>query len=256
MCLINTRPASRAHALSQSLAQRGVQVLNLPLLELKPFAFDAALAKLYAQLPTASAIVVVSPTAVEMGMRYLQQAGLSLAQLSHVQWIAVGQKTAQALADFAIQAQVPLVESSEGMLQLQALQDAQLGCVAVWRGEGGRQFMLQQLQQRGVRLLNFHLYQRHCPVAALQQWQQMQAQLPPDQAYAVLISSEASWHNWLSLDANIYRVVKPLYLVLGERVAQLMQKYANLHQQQIQLKVLQCLQADEIYAHMLDEASL
>ena len=46
--------------------------------------------QLYQQLEQVQVIVVVSPTAVEIGMRYLQQAGITLEQLAHIQWIAVG----------------------------------------------------------------------------------------------------------------------------------------------------------------------
>lgn len=164
MLFINTRPQDRASTLTEALVDAGYQVETLPLLELTAVPFSIELQQLYQQLEQTQVIVVVSPTAVEVGMRYLQQANIDLVQLTHIRWIAVGQATAQALAKFKIESLVPKVESSEGMLDLPILkQQDQLKQIAFWRGLGGRQFMMQQLQQQGVSVLNFVLYRRQCP---------------------------------------------------------------------------------------------
>ena len=164
MLFINTRPEDRAVNLTQALLEVGHQVINLPLLELVAEPFSGHLRELYQQLEQVQVIVVVSPTAVDVGMQYLQQQKISLDQLKHVQWIAVGQATAQALAKFDIDSHIPEVENSEGMLELPILnQQVHLDKVAFWRGLGGRQFMMQQLQQQGVEILNFVLYRRQCP---------------------------------------------------------------------------------------------
>ena len=42
-------------------------------------------------------------------------------ELKHIQWIAVGQATANRLHDYGIEAHVPEVETSEGMLNLPLL---------------------------------------------------------------------------------------------------------------------------------------
>ena len=125
MLFINTRPEDRASTLTQALQEVGYQVETLPLLELVAEPFLESLQQLYQQLEQVQVIVVVSPTAVEVGMRYLQQAGISLDQLKHVQWIAVGQATAQALAKLSVVSHVPEVESSEGMLDLPILKQQQ-----------------------------------------------------------------------------------------------------------------------------------
>ncbi|MFX4774272.1 uroporphyrinogen-III synthase, partial [Acinetobacter baumannii] len=77
--------------------------------------------QLYQQLSGAQAIVVVSPTAVDVGMQYLKQSGLKLDDLKHIQWIAVGQATAHRLYEYGVEAHVPDVETSEGMLNLPIL---------------------------------------------------------------------------------------------------------------------------------------
>jgi len=197
MLFINTRPDDRASVLTQALSEAGYQVEALPLLELVAEPFSEALQQLYLALAETKVIVVVSPTAVDIGIRYLQQAGLQLDQLKHIQWVAVGQATAKALAQFKIASVVPEVETSEGMLELPLLkQQMHLNKIAFWRGLGGRQFMMQQLQQQGVEILNFVLYRRQCPEQSFIKFPEIVKKISLNQSVAVLISSEASWNYW------------------------------------------------------------
>ncbi len=164
MLFINTRPDSRAAELTEVLQNEGCQVESLPLLELVAKPFFEHLLQLYQQLVKAQAIVVVSPTAVDVGMKYLLQSGLKLSDLKHIQWIAVGQSTANCLNGYGIEAHIPDVETSEGMLNLPILHNMkQAGSVAFWRGEGGRQFMMETLQQQGIQILNFVLLSSAVP---------------------------------------------------------------------------------------------
>ena len=48
-------------------------------------------------------------------------------------------------------------------MDLPIKQQDHLKQIAFWRGLGGRQFMMQQLQQQGISVLNFVLYRRQCP---------------------------------------------------------------------------------------------
>lgn len=228
MLFINTRPEDRAHSLNQALIQEGIQVESLPLLELVAEPFTVDLMQLYDQLKASQVIVVVSPTAVEIGMLYLKNSGIDLDQLKHIQWIAVGQATAAALKTFGIDSLVPDVESSEGMLQLPILRErVDLNTVAFWRGHGGRQFMMQHLQQTGVKILNFILYRRQCPELSLTKFPKLVSQLVSQQPVFVLISSEASWRNWQRLTAQISKELDCIYLVLGERLAQVLCQTQN-----------------------------
>ena len=200
MLFINTRPSDRASSLTQALTEAGYQVESLPLLELVAESFSEGMLQLYQQLEQVQVIVVVSPTAVEIGMRYLQQAGITLERLAHIQWIAVGKTTAQALAKFNIKSDAPEIENSEGMLQLPILrQHPHLSRIAFWRGQGGRQFMMQQLQQQGVEILNYVLYRRQCPIQSVTLFPKILKKIMPSQPVMVLISSEASWNYWQQL---------------------------------------------------------
>lgn len=224
MLFINTRPQTRAQALNQYVQQAGYQVFDYPLLELVEHSYSDEMAELYAQFEYSQVVVVVSPTAAELGLKYLARSGLTVEQVKPLQWVAIGQATANVLARAGIDAQVPRLETSEGILELAAFSSpTPLKQVAFWRGEGGRQFMMQHLQQQGVQLLNFNLYHRQCPENAQRQKNVLQtAVLNAKRQVAVLISSEASWLNWcMLLEANPLICHIKCYIVLGERLFQL-----------------------------------
>lgn len=251
MLFINTRPQDRASTLTEALVDAGYRVATLPLLELKAEPFSFELQQLYQQLEQTQVIVVVSPTAVEVGMRYLQQANIDLVQLTHIRWIAVGQATAQALAKFKIESLVPKVESSEGMLDLPILkQQDQLKQIAFWRGLGGRQFMMQQLQQQGVSVLNFVLYRRQCPELSVLKIPTILKNIESHQQVAVLISSEASWNNWQQLTSQNQVEAEWIYLTLGERLTQLLTHSQALLNQASNIIQLEKLSASEIIHRM------
>ncbi|WP_206052568.1 hypothetical protein, partial [Escherichia coli] len=63
---LEVRPQDRAATLTDTLQHAGLQVLEIPLLELQARAWSADLAQCYAQLLNAQVSVVVSPSAVTM----------------------------------------------------------------------------------------------------------------------------------------------------------------------------------------------
>lgn len=226
MLFLNTRPEGRQHALTAALTSHGYEVIELPLLALQSTDLDHTQAM--QQLNQMAAIVVVSPTAVELGMQALTQAQIALSSLVHVQWIAVGKGTADALAEYGIDAWVPSVETSEGMLDLPILRDLpeQAG-VAFWRGEGGRTFMMEHLKAEGRQVLNIVLYARSLPKNVVQDYSQVLKTWPD----VVLITSEASWKFWQQL-AHDFDCAEKLtvcrYVVLGSRLYGLIKEKMNI----------------------------
>lgn len=255
MLFINTRPVERAQSLTQALTQHGMHVCALPLLELVPNMWDATLANLYAQFTEAQVVVVVSPSAVKFGMAHLMHTDLSVADLKQIRWIAVGQKTAEALAEFGLDSLVPEVETSEGMLHLPLLQNLALhSTIAFWRGKGGRQFMMDTLVQHGHHILNFVLYERRCPAQTLQRQTELIHCLAQYPNYVALISSEASWLNWLYLlDAQNAVLEKGQFWVLGERLEKLLQQYQQETHIQFKITVLKDLKTATIVQLLQDE---
>ncbi len=229
--IVNTRPTDRAAALTHTLTQAGYAVSCLPLLELVPAPFTAALQQQLAHIEQADIVVVVSPTAVELGLAYLQQLAINPVALK-CQWIAVGQGTAEVLSRAGIDSVVPRIETSEGMLDLEVFQHAATALnVMFWRGHGGRQLMLQTLQLQQHHTSSINLYSRQLPHQSKLRYQQLLNQRPD----VLLISSGASWQHWLELGQQ-YQPLMPAYiLVLGERVQQIIQAYLD---KQLKTKVI------------------
>lgn len=225
MLFINTRPLDRGRALTQRLLEAGYNVIDMPLLVLKPHPFDIQLHDLFQRLNQVQVIVVVSPTAVDVGMQYLKEAKIDIAQLAQVQWVAVGQSTAQRLLTYGISSHQPEVETSEGMLSLPLFKKKNnLEKVAFWRGEGGRQFMMQQCVAQQIEVLNFVLYERECPNSTRRNIGEIRQKIQQyDPPHWVCISSEASWKNWLQLFQDQPDIIQSCrYLVLGERLYRLL----------------------------------
>jgi uroporphyrinogen-III synthase len=223
--VINTRPVERAAPLTSALQQAGFAVLELPLLALNPCPFDAGLQQQLRRIIAAQCVVVVSPKAAQLGVDYLRQLGIS-AQDLNLQWIAVGQGTAKQLSQSGIQALTPEIETSEGMMSLDIfahlpaspIQADTAKTMMLWRGFGGRQFMLEQLTAQGWQIVDVKLYQRKLPLQSISEYNLMLERC----AEVLLISSGQSWQNWLQLAAqhNSSPIYPKFILVLGARVYQ------------------------------------
>lgn len=254
MQFINTRPVERAQALTQCLRQAGIDVVELPLLELVARPCSTQLQTLYRQLVDVQVIVVVSPTAVQLGMQQLQQSGLQLAQLQHIKWVAVGQTTAQLLQEYGVESSVPEVETSEGMLSLPIFQNNKdLKKIAFWRGEGGRQFMMQQCLVDQLEVLNFVLYERQLPQQTWAKYQTLlSAHTKDPQSYIHCVSSEASWLNWLVLNQQHPELINQCqYLVLGERLYQILQEYKKKNAMCFNISTLENLKVSTVLQHVM-----
>ncbi|MBF7695132.1 uroporphyrinogen-III synthase [Acinetobacter rathckeae] len=252
MLFINTRPPDRAKPLTQQLQQLGHEVLLLPLLELTPIALHATLIAQFERLNQADVVVVVSPTAAQIGIQYLSALNISLQMLPQCKWIAVGEKTAQVLAQAGIQADIPCVENSEGMLQLPVLQNPSMQIVAFWRGEGGRQFMMEELAAHGVEILNMLLYQRSLPNSSVVQAQVMCERLQDNGLNAVFVpmTSEASWKNWKRICVQHHVALSRfIYLPLGQRLTDML--HADLADKATSISPISDLKPATIHAVML-----
>lgn len=248
MLFINTRPQDRAKPLTVALQQQSVEVVELPLLELIERPLSSSLIGLYRQLQHAKVIVAVSPTAVDVGMKYLKQLQISLSDLTHIKWIAVGQKTAESLIQYGVESIVPDVETSEGMLNLSVLKslDTQTE-IAFWRGEGGRQFMMDSLTSQGHKILNFILYDRQCPPQSQQAIETIKQRIAQPSGYKMVVSSEASWLNWIELIQNNRDILNQAdYWVLGERLFQLLLDYQKQNKLSFKITKLANLKIDSI----------
>lgn len=244
--IINTRPLTRASLLNQVLRSHGFDVIALPLLELIAETLTPELNWQLQQMSTMHMVIVVSPTAAELGLIQLQLLDICPQQLN-CQWIAVGTGTATVLQQAGLQPLIPQLETSEGILSLPALhQLASQSQIMFWRGHGGRQLMLQALQQANHQVMSVDLYRRRLPLESMQQYQYLVG-LP---ALILLITSGVSWQHWLQLAEQSGQLIYPAYvLVLGERIYQLIQHWFKQHhqpQQQTTVILIDNLQPETI----------
>lgn len=223
---VHTRPSERQAntayaALCHALDEMGVKNHALPLLSLCAITTDDTPKKL-TKLKNGeyALLVVVSITAVEFALKALSQNDLdhinAQIQNGKLHVIAVGNATAQALANIGIIAQTPITMNNEGMLQLPIVQDLlqKKGKVLFWRGVGGRTLLADTLTAHGVVVESICWYQRLRPLDLDEQAIALKNKLLPNDVLAVLISSEQAWQNWQSLKITH----AGYFLCLGERL--------------------------------------
>lgn len=150
--------------LAQLLEQHGVSVWVAPVLEVTSLVpwralindVEVGVAEQCLQ-PNPALVIVLSAHAVQAAI-----AADLLSPVTATTFLAVGERTAAALKDQGIDARVPGVSSSEGLLQMHDI--AALvpdSTVWVFAGVGGRDLVTRYLQDVvAARVVKFELYQR------------------------------------------------------------------------------------------------
>lgn len=216
LTIINTRPIERGQALTEALVAAGATVEAIPLVENIPISLLPEQRQYLLNLDLYDVVFVVSPTAAELGLSLLSDYWPQWPIA--VQWLAVGEATANVLRSYQLQPIVPQQETSEGLLQLPIIQQLQQGQkMLVLRGQGGRNLVKENLQQQGVKVDYIDLYQRQMPVNSQQLWQQ-QKNLPN---LAVITSGEIL-QNWQQLLGEIFKQIP--VVVISVRLAKLAQQ--------------------------------
>ena len=159
-----TRPDGSGDALSLACAAKGIDVVQLPLMDIVPFEDDGLAARQIMDLDHYSHIIFISTNAVRFGMPLIEQYWPQLPVGIH--WLAIGEATANALSGYDIDASIADVGmDSEALLLLDTLQTAAGGRRAlIMRGQGGREHLAQVLRHRGWGVDYCELYQRQVPV--------------------------------------------------------------------------------------------
>lgn len=161
-----TRPAGQGEALCQAITARGFRARQLPLLALEPLAeLPAGARARVLSLDEFRHIIFISANAVRFGMAVIENFWPQLPP--GLNWYAVGDGTARALAAFGVTAQTPGTDmSSEGLLALPALQNCSGERVLLVKGEGGREALARELAARGARVDTLACYRRVAPALA------------------------------------------------------------------------------------------
>lgn len=207
--IIVTRPSGQARRLME-LIQEGskthaikVNVIGLPLLTIVPKTDSKIDAHWTSALSQAKLIIFVSPNAIECAMRLIADAGMIWGDLVNPKALigVVGASSRDALVRHGVESHTIVIPASvsqsdsEGLWQiLQArVQSWQSLPVVIFKGDGGRESLIDHLQAAGASVEALAIYTRIPLDASSNQWQQLDG-LDAQQTLWLLSSSEAVRH--------------------------------------------------------------
>lgn len=214
--IVVTRPREQAASLMQRLSALAVRPILFPCLEIKPIQPNGLLEQTIAAWSTFDTILFISPNAAKLVAPHVSHLS------SQPQIAAVGTGTAAALAQYGMSVTIMPEQSftTEGLLALTAFQHIEGKRIAIMKGEGGRELLVNTLRQRKAEVIEVPVYQRCCPridPAPLLQ------QLQRGAVHIILVTSGEALHNFNKLlgeAGRVYWQSTPL-LVSSERLAQL-----------------------------------
>ncbi|MEY3220607.1 MAG: hypothetical protein RIT27_1964 [Pseudomonadota bacterium] len=199
--ILITRPAKQADNLCQMIEENGGIPIRFPTLEIAP----PTISPCFPDPQMIEIAIWTSSNAVSYSKTFLKQIPNSL------QLAAVGQKTAQALEKYGKILYPPHNFTSEGLLEMPIFQTVKNKNIAIFSGEGGRETLIETLQQRGANVKKIAVYQRIIPNIVL----------PPDieKVDCIVISSGETLENlFIMLGNAAWLRAKPL-VVISPRLA-------------------------------------
>ena len=156
--ILLTRPEGENVGLQALLADAGFDVKVRPLIKITALDISPEMRNQAANVNEQDILVFVSRPAVRFGMALIDEYWPTLP--AHLQVLAVGPGTASILAEFDVKARCPAVPGSEGLLDLDALQDVQGKKVMLASGRGGREVLADTLDARGAEVVRLETYHR------------------------------------------------------------------------------------------------
>lgn len=151
-----TRPHPQGEELCSLLETQGISAVHHPLIEFYP---EKPIPNLGQTLSQADIIIAVSQPAVQFCHQQLLQHSLIWPQTSR--YLAIGQKTARLLGKLSQQqVNYPPHGDSEHLLSQPLLLDVKGLNIVILRGNGGREFLAEQLSLRGAYVKYCEFYRR------------------------------------------------------------------------------------------------
>ncbi len=224
-----TRPTADSETLAALLAEQQIHSCSLPLLEIQPWDETPAQRSLILNLEQYCAVIVVSKPAallaIERVDRYWPQ------PLAEQQWFSVGAGTGHILANYGFPTSWPEDgDDSEALLALPKFIDSISQAdarVLIMRADVGRDFLAEQLQQRGVQVDFLPLYSRHLPVYPSGTLIQ---RINDEQLNGLVVSSEQGLRHLIELAGDAWPQLASLALLVpSPRVAQIAQELGAQH---------------------------
>ncbi|MFC3908000.1 uroporphyrinogen-III synthase [Legionella dresdenensis] len=205
--VLNTRPFPQNKPLSRSITNAGGEVIECPALEIVANAFQPP------EHGKADYAIFTSANAVTYAQASLKN------WPQHMQVIAIGQATANALQQYGITVTaIPTSADSENLLALPMLQHISQSTILLFKGVGGRTLIADTLRQRGAHVIELAVYQRAMP--RINQ-EQLAAWWHNDAVDIILFTSHEVMLNIFKLfgeQAHAWLRHKPC-LVFGDRLA-------------------------------------
>ncbi len=198
--ILVTRPRYQADRLCELISNNGGQAVSFPTIEIKPVTESEKLLARFNNINEYNFVIFVSRNAVKMAFDlYLGESGLP----DHVQLVAIGAGTADALADRNITnvLHAGTQADSESLLQLAELQRERLldKKILIVRGIGGREFLADNLKARGASVDYAEVYLRCLPEYEMKDSHEIWQDNKPE---AVIVSSNEGLNNLVSLTSE------------------------------------------------------
>ena len=217
--LLITRPTAESAVLAALLAEHGIYSSSLPLLEIEALTETAAERTQMLNLDQYCAVIVVSKPAAALGLQRLDQYWPQPPAKQH--WFTVGAGSGQILADYGLAVSWPTDgDDSEALLALPkfiATLDTPNPRVLVMRADVGRNFLSEQLKQRGIQVDFLPLYRRRLPVYPTGT---LIARAQQEQLNGLVVSSEQGLRHLIELAGEQWPTLASLTLfVPSPRVA-------------------------------------
>jgi len=224
-----TRPTADSAVLAALLAEQKIYSSSLPLLEIEALPETPAQRSLILNLDRYCAVIVVSKPAATLGIARVDQYWPQ--PPAEQQWFSVGEGTGRILADYGLSVSWPEQgDDSEALLALPKFRETlniDAPRVLIMRADVGRDFLSEQLQQRGAQVDFLPLYRRRLPVYPSGTLTQ---QIQQEQLNGLAVSSEQGLRHLIELAGDAWpRLTSLALFVPSPRVAKIAQELGAEH---------------------------
>ena len=158
------RPQPKADETCAALCEAGADARALPMIEIQPRELDGRDRSLLQDLDQYQAVIAVSPNAAQLLLEHLDQWWPQWP--IGIEWWGPGTGTARVFEKAGLESRAPARgHDSEALLDETSFEaDTIRGKrILLARGEGGRETLIQTLQERGARIDTLTLYARRVP---------------------------------------------------------------------------------------------
>jgi uroporphyrinogen-III synthase len=224
-----TRPTADSTVLAALLAEQQIYSSSLPLLEIQALPETPEQRTLMLNLEHYCAVIVVSKPAAHLGLQRVDQYWPQ--PPAEQQWFSVGAGTGRILADYGLSVSWPEHgDDSEALLALPKFLDALNTAnprILIMRADTGRDFLAEQLKQRGIQVDFLALYRRRLPVYPTGI---LIERIHQEHLNGLVVSSEQGLRHLIELAGDAWPTLTSLRLfVPSPRVADIAQELGAQH---------------------------